>query len=90
MTNTITSNNFQKSVGTVNEKEAEQFVFGKKINLVTKLFGCWHTNISRPFVSGKVGYRSCLQCGARKHFNPETLQTDKSFYFPPIGAQPRL
>lgn len=90
MTNTMTSNKFQKSIGTTSENEIEQFVFGKKIGLVTKLFGCWHTNISRPFVSGKVGYRSCLQCGARKHFNPETLQTDKSFYFPPTNAAARL
>ena len=59
------------------------FVFGKKMGLVAKLFGCWHENISRPFVQGQTAYRSCLRCGARKQFNPETLETYGAFYFPP-------
>jgi hypothetical protein len=63
--------------------ESDEIVFGAKVGLVVKLFGCWHTNISRPFTNGKVSYRSCLQCGARKKFNPETLETHGSFYFPP-------
>lgn len=63
--------------------DVDGFVFGKKIDLITKLFGCWHENISRPFVHGKTAYRSCLSCGARIQFNPETLQTHGNFYFPP-------
>jgi hypothetical protein len=62
----------------------DPLVFGQKVNLVTKLFGCWHKNISRPFIQGETSYRSCLQCGARKQFNPETLETFGSFYFPPL------
>ena len=70
--------------------ETDQFVFGQKINLITTLFGCWHSNISRPFINGKVAYRSCLQCGARKHFDPETLKTDGKFYFPPVVKEARI
>jgi hypothetical protein len=62
----------------------DKFVFGKKMGLVATLFGCWHNNIGRPFVQGKTAYRSCLQCGARKQFNPETLETHGNFYFPPV------
>jgi hypothetical protein len=62
----------------------DQFVFGSKLGLMVTLFGCWHNNIGRPFVQGKTAYRSCLQCGARKQFNPETLETHGNFYFPPV------
>ena len=71
------SNGNNKTIG-----ELDRRVFGQKIGLITKLFGCWHLNISRPFTSGKTSYRSCLQCGARKRFNAETLETQGSFYFP--------
>lgn len=62
----------------------DRIVFGKKVGLITKLFGCWHENISRPFVQEDTAYRCCLNCGARKHFNPETLETYGAFYFPPV------
>ena len=64
--------------------EIDPFVFGKKSGLLTKVFGCWHDNLSRPFSQNKTAYRSCLECGARKQFNPETLQTHGNFYFPPV------
>ena len=57
-------------------------VLGKKVGFLTKFFGCVHKNISRPFVSGKISYRTCLQCGARKQFNTETFETFGSFYYP--------
>ncbi len=71
-------------------KQVDRFVFGQKLGLMTKLFGCWHNNISRPFVRGNVGYRSCLHCGARKQFNPETLETHGTFYFPPVEKEDRI
>ncbi len=58
-------------------------VFGEKVGVISKLFGCGHSNISRPFTQEKIGYRSCLQCGARKQFDTETLETFGSFYYPP-------
>lgn len=72
------SNNYKQT------NNIDHFVFGQKLSLMAKLFGCWHGNISRPFVQGKTAYRSCLKCGARKQFNPETLETHGNFYFPPI------
>ena len=58
--------------------------FGERVGLLSKIFGCGHQNISRPFSNGKIGYRVCLNCGARKQFNPETLETFGSFYFAPV------
>ena len=61
----------------------ESRIFGEKVGLIAKLFGCGHRNLSRPFGQGKSTYRACLQCGARKRFNPETLETFGGFYYPP-------
>ncbi len=58
-------------------------VFGGKIGLFVKLFGCWHRELSRPFTIGRDSYCSCLQCGARKQFDAETLQTFGAFHYPP-------
>ena len=59
-------------------------IFGVKVGIFAKLFGCEHKNISRPFTTGGTSYRTCLSCGARKQFNSETLETFGSFYYPPI------
>jgi hypothetical protein len=64
--------------------EIDPFVFGKKSGVIAKLFGCWHDNLSRPFKQNKTAYRSCLECGARRQFNPDTLETHGKFYFPPV------
>jgi hypothetical protein len=58
-------------------------VFGRRLGLISRIVGCPHKDVGRPFVEGKTGYRSCLSCGARKPFNTETLETSSSFYCPP-------
>ena len=90
MANTLSINKFQKLIYKKNKIEIDQFVFGQKIGLITTLFGCWHGNISRPFVNGKTAYRCCLKCGARKKFNPETWKTDRNFYLPPVAKDARV
>jgi len=57
--------------------------FGKKIGIVGSLFGCWHKDLSRPFTTKKSSYRACLECGARKEFDPRSLRTSGPFYYPP-------
>jgi hypothetical protein len=65
----------------INNKEVRGF--GDKIGVVASIFGCWHRNLTRPFLSGGDSYRACLNCGARKHFDTESLQTYGRFHFPP-------
>jgi len=60
--------------------------FGNKIGLLATLFGCWHKSLSRPFTIGNDSYRACLDCGARKHFDPQTLKTFGSFHYPPAAS----
>ena len=59
-------------------------IFGEKVGIFSKIFGCGHQDLSRPFSNGRFGYRVCLRCGARKRFNVETLETFGSFYFAPV------
>lgn len=66
------------------EVTTSQRVFGEKVGLLGRLFGCWHENLSRPFEQNKTAYRTCLNCGARRQFDPQTLQTFGAFYYPPI------
>jgi hypothetical protein len=56
---------------------------GEKVGLFGKIFGCWHKHLSRPFSDKNTSYRACLECGARKQFNAETLKSSGSFYYPP-------
>jgi hypothetical protein len=58
-------------------------VFGEKIGIMGKIFGCWHKQLSRPFTNQKSSYRACLHCGALKRFDAETLKTVGPFYYPP-------
>lgn len=83
---TILLNKFQKlAIRKVKQsRNNDTLVFGQKMGLMSKLFGCWHENLSRPFNYGTTAYRSCLQCGARKQFNPDTFTTVGNFYFPPV------
>lgn len=63
--------------------------FGVKIGLLAQLFGCRHKQISRPFTIGNNSYRACLGCGARKHFEPQTLKTYGSFHYPAVSVNKR-
>lgn len=59
-------------------------IFGERIGLFGKLFGCWHKELSRPFTNKRSSYRSCLNCGALKRFDTESLKTFGPFYYPPV------
>jgi transcription elongation factor Elf1 len=86
MATTLLLNKFQQLINKkiVQSNQIDQTVFGQKENLINKLFGCHHENISRPFTQGKTAYRVCLNCGARKQFDTNTLKTYGSFYSTPV------
>jgi hypothetical protein len=75
---------YQHIIGKNKSNHLNNDVFGEKVGLFASLFGCWHKRLTRPFALGKVGYCACLDCGARKPFDPETLKTERKFYYPPI------
>lgn len=68
------------------ENSMEKEVFGKRMGVMARLFGCRHKDLSRPFSDGRVSYRTCISCGARKRFDTETLVTHRTFYYPPKAS----
>jgi len=66
-------------------------LFGRKIGFFSTLFGCWHKDVSRPFTQkGRKSYRACTECGARRKFNTQSLETTGPFYYPPSVASDRI
>lgn len=49
--------------------------------LVTRIFGCWHKEMSRPFSNQGQTYRSCLDCGARRKFNVGSWEMQGDYYY---------
>jgi hypothetical protein len=86
-TTVFTDINGQIAVKAKHAESVDREVFGKKLGLMTRLFGCQHTNVGRPFSSGKVGYRACISCGARRQFDPRTLETHGAFYAAPAAGK---
>ena len=79
--NKVQANNLFES-----DAEIDTQVFGEKVGIFVKLFGCGHQNLSRPFSHKRTAYRTCLQCGARKQFDTRTLKTFGGFYNAPKAA----
>lgn len=61
-------------------------------NLVTRLLGCRHKEMSRPFSNKGQAYRTCLNCGASRKFNVGRWEMQGSFYYasPNVGYLPPL
>ena len=54
---------------------------------VTRLLGCWHREMSRPFSSQGQTYRTCLNCGASRKFSVARWEMTGGFYYarPNVG-----
>jgi hypothetical protein len=50
-------------------------------NWLTRVFGCWHTEMSRPFTQDGQSYRACLECGARRNFDPMKWEMVGAYYY---------
>lgn len=53
----------------------------RRCGWLSRVFGCWHTELSRPFSSQGQTYRVCLGCGARREFDPRTWKMQGKFYY---------
>ncbi|HEV7797391.1 MAG TPA: hypothetical protein VGO73_04490 [Pyrinomonadaceae bacterium] len=56
-------------------------------NWVTRLFGCWHKEMSRPFSGQGQTYRTCLNCGASRQFNVGRWEMQGDFFYRPPAWQ---
>lgn len=61
---------------------------GKIGNLMARVFGCRHAELSRPFSRGGRAYRSCVNCGAQRQFNLGNWTMQGNFYYgkPPVSS----
>jgi hypothetical protein len=48
---------------------------------LTRVFGCWHGELSRPFTHDGESYRACLECGARRNFDTSRWEMVGAFYY---------
>jgi hypothetical protein len=48
---------------------------------LTRLFGCWHTEMSRPFTLRSGSARVCLDCGARRRFDTVRWEMVGAYYY---------
>jgi hypothetical protein len=58
------------------------------IDLLYRLLGCWHSDMSRPLTFDHVTYRTCLSCGARRQFDVGAWRMRGPYYFAPMGSAP--
>jgi hypothetical protein len=64
----------------VNHIHASSFT-GKVGDLMARMFGCWHGDLSRPFSRGGRAYRTCLNCGAQRQFNLGSWEMQGRFFY---------
>lgn len=67
-----------------NDENNKVEIFGKKVGFFARIFGCWHSHLSRPMTIGNETFSVCITCGARRGFDLETLQLVGDFYNPPM------
>jgi hypothetical protein len=65
------------NVGQINSSS----VTAKISDWVARVFGCWHTEMSRPFSHQGHAYRVCLNCGAQRQFNLGNWKMQGEFYY---------
>jgi hypothetical protein len=56
-------------------------VIGRIGNLMARVFGCWHVQLSRPFSREGRAYRTCLSCGAQRQFNLGNWEMQGGFFY---------
>ena len=57
-------------------------LFVRTDSVAKRIFGCWRRDMSLPFSRDNESYRTCLTCGARRHFDLESWRTVGSYYYP--------
>lgn len=53
---------------------------------LVRLFGCWHGEMSRPFTRDNETYRVCMDCGARRDFDPLRWEMVGGYYYSKASA----
>jgi len=60
---------------------SESSFTAKVSDLMARVFGCWHMQMSRPFSHQGHAYRMCLSCGAQRQFNLGNWEMQGTYYY---------
>ena len=72
-----------KESRTVSEKtKLTDEVFGKRVGLLARMFGCYHRRMSRPVTTGNLTYQYCPACGIRRKYDAVTFTPERELYYP--------
>jgi hypothetical protein len=71
---------------TLNQYRHEARIEPRKVtetisNWLTRVFGCWHTDMSRPFTLNGESFRACLDCGAHRKFDTARWEMKGAYYY---------
>lgn len=69
------------TVGQMNVAYAATGLWSKLASWLTRVLGCWHTEMSRPLSIQGQTYRTCLDCGAQRQFNTRNWEMQGDFYY---------
>ena len=56
------------------------------VRWLTRIFGCWHARMNGPLTQNNETYRTCMKCGARRHFNLGQSKMTGAYYYAPPSA----
>jgi hypothetical protein len=62
----------------------ENFYDDKLKAYLGRIFGCWHSRLTRPITRDRETYRACLHCGMRRKFDLQTWTSQGQFYMPRV------
>ena len=83
MENVIVQSEFgQRVLDNSIEVNVEKEIFGKKVGLIARIFGCKHMRMSMPVTTKEITYRFCPTCGIRRRYDLETSRLQGSYYYP--------
>ncbi len=81
MENVVARSEFE-NVATDLNINAEKEIFGEKVGIFARVFGCYHARMSRPVTTKNITYRYCPSCGIRRRYNLEFYRSEGAFYYP--------
>ena len=56
-------------------------VIAKVGEWMARVFGCWQSDLGRPFSHQGQAYRVCMNCGAQRTFNLGNWKMQGDFYY---------
>lgn len=60
----------------------EDEIFGERVGLFARVFGCRHYRMSRPVTTDSITYQYCSECGIRRKYDAVTFKPAKELYYP--------